>query len=208
MTVGSQDMLLDHFAVSGETLDAAIDAVETALGVSMQPGGQHDVFATHNALLGLADGLYLEAIAIDPDAARPTRPRWFGLDQFYGPARLTNWICRTNDMADTLSRLPGGDPVSLQRGDLRWQMAVPADGMLPYDNLHPALITWQSPVHPSSVLTPSGCVLRRLVVSHPDAGALRQALSGDFADPRVVFEPGPAALMAEIETPHGLRVLR
>jgi len=40
------------------------------LGVPFQPGGRHDVFGTHNALLGLADGLYIEAIAIaiDPDA--------------------------------------------------------------------------------------------------------------------------------------------
>ena len=113
-------------------------------------------------------------------------------------------------MEGTLKRLPtdAGEPVSLQRGDLRWRMAVPANGMLPYDNLHPALISWQSPVHPSSVLTSSGCALRRLVVSHPDASALGKALSGEFTDPRVVFEPGPLALIAEIETPHGLRVLR
>lgn len=203
-------MQLDHFAVSGDTLDAAVDVVETALGVSMQSGGQHDVFFTHNCLLGLEDGLYLEAIAIDPNAAQPTRPRWFDLDRFTGPARLTNWICQTDNMGETLGHLPKGvgAPVSLQRGDLRWQMAVPANGALPFDNLHPALITWQSPVHPSTVLTPSGCALLRLVVSHPDAAELEAALSGVFTNPRVVFEPGPVALMAEFDTPHGPRVLR
>ena len=73
-------MLLDHIAVSGETLAAAIDAVATTLGASMQPGGQHDVFGTHNALLGLEDGLYLEAIAIDPN-----QYIWRRRIQQYGP---------------------------------------------------------------------------------------------------------------------------
>ncbi len=85
-------MILDHIAVSGTTLPEAVAAVEEALGVRMQPGGEHAVFHTHNALLGLADGLYLEAIAINPDAPVPERPRWFDLDRFAGPARLTNWI--------------------------------------------------------------------------------------------------------------------
>lgn len=203
-------MQLDHLAFAGDTLPAAVDAIESALGVAMQPGGQHALFGTHNYLLGMADGLYLEAIAIDPDAANPTRPRWFDLDRFTGSAHLTNWICQTDNIDETLSRLPAdiGEPVALKRGDLHWQMAVPANGILPFDNLHPALISWQSTVHPSAVLTASGCALRRLVITHPDAAVLRAALSGEFDDPRVVFEPGPAAMMAEIETPHGLRVLR
>jgi Glyoxalase-like domain len=203
-------MLLDHIAISGETLAAAVDAVETTLGVSMQTGGQHDVFGTHNALLGLTDGLYLEAIAIDPAAETPTRARCFDLDNFSGPARLTNWICRTDDMRDSLARLPDGvgAPVQLQRGDFRWLMSAPETGRQPFDDLHPTLIQWQSPVHPSAVLTLSGCSLRRLVVSHPEAKALAAALSGEFGDARVVFETGPIALAAEIETPHGMRELR
>lgn len=203
-------MLLDHIAVSGETLVAAVDAVETALGVSMQTGGQHAVFGTHNALLGLADGLYFEAIAIDPQAAQPARARCFNLDNFKGQARLTNWICRTDDMASSLDRLPEGvgPPVALQRGDFRWLMSAPENGLQPFDDLHPTLIQWQSPVHPSAVLTGSGCRLRRLVVSHPEAAALRSALAAEFSDSRVVFEAGSNAFMAEIETPHGLRVLQ
>lgn len=202
-------MILDHIAVCGTTLPEAVAAVEEALGVRMQPGGEHAVFHTHNALLGLADGLYLEAIAINPDAPVPERPRWFDLDRFAGPARLTNWICATPDMAEALAALPegAGAPVALRRGDLRWQMAVPADGILPFDNMYPAVIQWQSPVHPASLLAPSGCTLRRLVVSHPEAAALEAALLPVFADARVVFEAGPAGLMAEIETPNGLRRL-
>ncbi|MDF1718253.1 MAG: VOC family protein [Antarcticimicrobium sp.] len=203
-------MELDHIAVSGETLEEATAAVEAALGVPMGLGGQHDVFITHNRLLGLADGLYLEAIAADPTRPAPDRPRWFDLDSFAGPARLTNWICRCDDLDALLAALPvqAGAPVALSRGDLRWRMAVPADGKLPYDNLFPPLIQWQCDLHPAGMLPPSGCRLRRLVVAHPEAVALRDLLAPHLADPRVEFEPGAPALSAEFDTPHGARVLR
>ena len=199
-------MELDHFASAANTLAEATAHVEEALGVPLQPGGEHAVFGTHNRLLGLADGLYLEAIAIDPEATPQRQPRWFDLDRFEGAARITNWICRSSDLDSTLAALPvdAGAPVSLTRGDLSWQMAVPNSGILPYDNIFPALIQWQGP-HPAPRLTQQGCSLRRLVVSHPEAQALAELLPLD--DARVVFEPGPAALRAEIDTPHGLRHL-
>ena len=199
-------MELDHFAIAANTLAEATAHVEEALGVPLQPGGEHAVFGTHNRLLGLADGLYLEAIAIDPEATPERQPRWFDLDRFDGAARITNWICRSGDLDSTLAALPvdAGAPVSLTRGDLSWQMAVPNSGILPYDNIFPALIQWQGP-HPAPRLTQQGCSLRRLVVSHPEAQALAELLP--LGDARVVFEPGPAALRAEIDTPHGLRHL-
>ncbi|TMV07870.1 VOC family protein [Ruegeria sediminis] len=199
-------MELDHLAVAAATLDEAAERVETALGVRMQPGGHHAKFGTYNRLLGLADGLYLEAIAIDPDAPDPDRPRWFDLDRFSGPARLSNWICRVKDLDAALAGLPdgAGAPVDLERGALRWMMAVPGDGRLPYDNLFPALIQWQGDLHPGNMLEPSGCSLKRLVVAHPQARDL-SALLGSL--PRVELVTGPAGLRAEIETPHGLRVL-
>lgn len=204
-------MQLDHIAVAGATLAEASEAVEAALGVALQPGGRHDVFGTHNRLLGLADGLYLEAIAADPDTPAPTRPRWFDLDRFAGPPRLTNWVCRCPDLEAELAQLPAGagSPVDLRRGDLRWRMAVPEDGRLPFDNCLPALIQWQTDTHPAKVLTQAGCRLKRLVVTHPDAAGLQSALEPVFSDARVIIEQGSAAgLMAEIETPHGVRVLR
>ena len=95
----------DHLAVVAETLEAGVAHVEAALGVSMQPGGQHGFMGTHNRLMGLGPGFYLEVIAIDPAAARPPYPRWFNLDNFKGPPRLASWVCRTDDM-DAAQRLP------------------------------------------------------------------------------------------------------
>lgn len=200
-------MELDHIAVAGETLEEATEYVETALGVPLQAGGQHQVFGTHNRLLGLADGLYLEAIAIDPAATPERSPRWFDLDSFSGTPRLTNWICRATGLPALLDRLPdgAGTPVSLTRGDLVWDMAVPVDGKLPFDNVFPALIEWHSD-HPAPRLEQQGCALRRLVITHPDAADLEELLP--LKDGRLVFETGPAAMEAEFDTPHGTRVLR
>jgi len=201
-------MILDHLAVAGTSLEAARACVEDALGARMQPGGQHAVFGTHNALMGLEDGLYLEAIAIDPAQPSPDRPRWFDLDRFDGPPRLQNWICRTDDMAELADCPTGaGTPVDLARGDLRWQMAVPDDGILPFDNIWPALIRWQVSAHPANALAPTGIALKRLILSHPEASDLRAALARVLTDPRIQVEPGAPALRAEFDTPHGPRAL-
>ena len=90
-------LTLDHIAISAGTLEEGVAFVEAALGVPLAGGGQHPHMATHNRLLGLGD-VYLEVIAADPAAPRPTWPRWFDLDRFDGPPRLTNWICRTDDL--------------------------------------------------------------------------------------------------------------
>ena len=197
-------MELDHIAVSGETLEAAAAHVEHALGVELQQGGKHAKFGTYNRLLGLERGLYLEAIAVDPDAPAPQQPRWFDLDRFEGPPRLTNWICRVTDIKTI--KMPGGPvtPIELERGALRWQMAVPPSGRLPFDNLYPALIQWYGDLHPAQMLQASGCNLRRLVVYHPEALDLARILGPVDL---IQFDTGPAALRAEFDTPHGARVL-
>lgn len=202
-------MELDHLAVAGLTLAEAATQVETALGVMLQQGGEHDIFHTHNKLLGLDDGLYLEAISVNAAAPVPERPRWFDLDNFSGPPRLTNWICRCDDLDATLADLPEtfGAPVSLQRGDLRWRMAVPALGRLPFDNCAPALIEWQGDMHPAMMLETSQCALIDLQVSHPEVNALRDLLAPFLTDTRVGFVTGPRALRARFTTPSGERML-
>ena len=203
-------LCLDHIAVAAGTLEQGCAFVERTLGVTVQPGGQHPRFATHNALLGLEDGLYLEVIAIDPDAPAPEDAHWFDLDRFDGAPRLHNWFCRTDDMTRALAQMPAGAgrPVALSRGDLRWQMAVPENGQIPYDEMCPAQIEWQGAAHPAARLTPSGLRLDRLVISHPAAPALEAALSGLLRDPRLVFEPSELpGLRADFLTPNGPRSL-
>ncbi len=201
---------LDHIAVAGETLEEAAAHVEAALGVALDAGGVHVEMGTHNRLLSLGPGLYLEAIAVNPHAASPDRPRWFDLDRFSGPPRLTNWIVRTPDLPRALAEAPEGMgvPIPFVRGRFAWTMAVPGTGRLPYDGAVPALIQWDGAAHPADALPDRGCRLQRLEIAHPDAPALRAAFPAIGRLPFLHVGPGPeVALRAEILTPHGVRML-
>lgn len=197
---------LDHLAVSAARLEDGVAWVERLFGVAMAGGGQHAAMGTHNRLLGLGD-LYLEVIAVDPGAPPPGRARWFDLDRFTGPPRLTTWVVATDDLTAALAAGPSGwgAPMALARGDYRWQMAVPDDGRLPLDAVCPALIRWDGALHPAPALPDHGLRLVSLTVRHPQAAQLAAALR--LADPRVVFAPGPPGLTAEIDTPRGARML-
>jgi catechol 2,3-dioxygenase-like lactoylglutathione lyase family enzyme len=199
---------LDHIVVSCTDLDAGREWVSSTLGVPLQPGGQHPRYGTHNALMRLEDGLYLEVIAKDPSVQRRDHPTWFGLDTFAGSPRLTNWVCRAPDLAAAVAQTPAlGVPVAMVRNDLRWDITVPTDGGLPLDGGFPTLITWakDSP-HPARRLIPVGCRLTRWEVHHPQASDLRAQVALD--DPRVVFVTAPhVAFRAHIETPSGNLVL-
>lgn len=202
-------MIFDHLVVGARTRAEAQAYIETGLGTAMQPGGEHAVFQTHNALMGLEDGLYLEAIAPNPAVAPPTRPRWYDLDRFEGPARLSNWACAVDDMDAALADMPkgAGTPVSVSRGALSWRMAVSEDGTTPFENLWPALIEWPTGVHPAAKLKPTGIRLRRFTLVHPDGDRLRQTLCPHIDDDRVAVEVGDIAMHATFATPHGDRSL-
>ena len=201
-------LTLDHLAVAAQSLDEGRAWVEDALGVALQPGGCHAHFGTHNMLLGLEDGLYLEVIAIDPEAETAAQPRWFDLDRFSGPPRLSNWICRSDALLADIAALPGtGAPVDLERGDLRWRMAVPEYGVLPFDNCHPAVMQWDCQAHPAARLAASGCRLTSLIVRHPEAAKLEARLVAHIDDPRISYETGAPGLEAVFDTPRGERDL-
>lgn len=203
-------LTLDHLAVCATTLAEGVAHVESLLGVPLSEGGAHPQMGTHNRLLSLGPDLYLEVIAIDPDAAGPQHPRWFDLDNFSGEPRLTNWIARTDDMAAALAtcRIDPGAPMALQRGDLRWQITVPGDGKLPYDGGFPALIQWQGDAHPARNLPFHGCWLEMLEIAHPDSRQLFDTLESMTDLSRVDIRPGPKlAMAAYIRSPAGLRIL-
>ncbi|MEM6578624.1 MAG: VOC family protein [Pseudomonadota bacterium] len=201
-------LTLDHFAIAAGTLEEGVEWVEMQLGVRMKPGGRHAHYGTHNALLGLEDALYLEVISIDALAEPAVRPRWFDLDRLSGGPRVQIWACQSEDLPRTLDRHPkAGEAVPLERGDLKWRMAVPPSGILPYDNCFPALMQWDVDDHPARRLMSSGCRLTRLTVRHPEAKALQRELAADFTDPRVVFEGGGPGLSLHFDTPAGPRTL-
>jgi len=201
---------LDHLAVVAADLETGVAAVEAALGVPLAPGGQHPHMGTHNRLLNLGEA-YLEVIAPDPSQPRPAHPRWFSMDRFTGPPRLTNWICATDDLDTALAEAPEGAGIAtpLSRGDFRWRIAIPASGTLPFDDAFPALIEWEGTAHPALRLPDAGVRLTALTLIHPQADALRAWLSLRLPDPRVRVEAGPLkAMHAAFSTPAGTRFLQ
>lgn len=213
-------LCFDHLAIAAEALEPGAALIAEALGAPLEPGGVHPAMGTHNRLLSLGPGAYLEVIAIDPAAPPPPQPRWFALDDFAGPPSPRAWIARAEVAQQIVPRVapldaalalapPGvGRPMEFARGDLRWSMAVPESGWLPYDGLFPALIGWHGAAHPADALPDRGIRLRRLVISHPEASALRAALAPLIADDRLVITLGSApALAAEFDTPSGARIL-
>lgn len=195
--------VFDHLAISAASLEQGALAIEAMLGVGLEAGGKHAFMGTHNRLLSLGPEEYLEVIAIDPEAPRPDRPRWFRLDRFSGPPRVTNWVLRTEDLDAALAEAPpgAGRPVALERPPFRWRMGVPDDGALPFDDAYPAFIEWQGSLHPAGALPDRGCRLLRLEISHPKGDRLRAVLP--IADRRISIVTGPKAIRAEIATPHG-----
>ena len=203
-------LTLDHLAVSATRLDDGVAHVERALGVVLAPGGKHELMSTHNRLLSLGPGLYLEVIAIDPEAPPVAHPRWFDLDRFDGEPRLTNWIARCDDLPAAIAAAPNGVGrlTELARGDLRWQMAVPDDGCLPFGGTYPALIRWYGSAHPAARLPDAGIRLARLELTHPQVDRLRAALAGQIDDARLSFREGASPrLRAAFHTPGGERWL-
>jgi len=192
-------MRLDHLAIASETLAEGVAWAQDRLGVTFLAGGKHARFGTHNQLLGLADGLYLEVITVDPDA-QSEGPRWFGLDEFSGPPRLTNWICEPDDFEAYM--VHGMRKVPMARGNLRWDMGAPVDGSLPLGGAFPTVLRWHTDTPPGQSLSASGCALRMLTIAHPKADDIAAQLAGDLVDARIRFEVAEdVCLHAEIETP-------
>lgn len=193
-------MKLDHLAICATDLEEGVAWAEARLGVPFGAGGRHERFGTHNRLLGLGDGLYLEVIAPDPQA-NCVGPRWFGLDAFTGPPRLGNWICRVPDIEAALAEVPEcGRSVALERDALRWSISVPDNGGLPEDGALPTLIQWQVNRTPGDTLPASSVRFRQMVVEHPLAEVLQSRV-----DVRgVTYKKAPRMrFSAEFDTPHG-----
>ena len=78
---------IDHLVVVAANLDAGVQWCETTLGITPAPGGEHELYGTHNRLFKIATPTfplaYLEIIAINPEAVRPAKKRptrWFDMD--------------------------------------------------------------------------------------------------------------------------------
>jgi hypothetical protein len=208
---------VDHLVVAANSLEQGATWCERVLGAMPVAGGKHTLMGTHNALLSIGSttfaDVYLEVIAIDPDAPPPRRPRWFGLDDALLQAalreqpRLLHVVARSTQLDATLTAwrdlgVDAGRPVAAERasshGLLRWRIAGRADGQLLFGGALPTLIEWQG-IHPTQHLPPSPVKLEALALGGlPDAMAAAVDLHGVRCTAH-----GPA-LSACLDTPRGM----
>lgn len=202
---------VDHITVVAPNLGSGSAYVEACLGVPPGAGRAHPGMATDNLLLALGPGAYLEVISPNPAAAPAARPRWFGLDHILpgSPARLAAWVASTDDIAGTAAP-ELGDVETMRRETQTWRMTVRADGSLPLGGAAPLLIQRSSGVCPAAALPQSGLQLQKLRIRHPVPAQVLAVLAkiGLASQPEVVVTQGrQCSLVAEIQTPFGLRQL-
>ena len=204
---------IDHIVLGARTLAEGAAFIEQHLGVKPRPGGRHDGFGTHNMLLGLGRGCYLEIIAPDPEQPQPPHPRLFDLDDpavkmmLEAEPRLIAWVARTPVMDAVVARLGprAGEVKAMSRGDLAWRMAFPPQRQ-DMDNLIPALIQWQGE-GASSRLPDSHVRLLRLEGEHPEADAVNAALAERGLEDALKVRRSPhARLVARLRRADGTEV--
>lgn len=207
MSATRMSATLDHLVIAARTLDEGRAWLEGRLGVSMQDGGKHGDFGTHNALLSLGPDAYLEVIAIDPQAPAPPRPRWFGLDTPETRARLEDGPALIHWVAAVAALTPGPEVLELSRGENCWALTVPEDGRLPMHGVAPSRLVWHTPPPPTR-LPDVGVRLGGLRLGTPTPDALRAMLDTlNFTGEVEVYEAPQAELRAVLETPDGLVTL-
>lgn len=204
---GMAPLVFDHAILAGPALPALVGAFEARTGVPATPGGRHAGQGTHNALVGLGRGRYLELLAPDPDAQDgPFRASI----AYLGAPALHTWCARGGD-ADAFEarvRAVGLEPrrITMERTRpdgvrLAWQLVF-VEGH-PFAGLVPFFIDWGGSPHPSTTL---GAPLewRSLALEHPDGArlaALLVALGGVPDGVRV----GPGAAPRLVATWRGPR---
>lgn len=197
--------VIDHLVVTAPSLDAGDDLVAEALGIRPSGGGRHERMGTHNHVLRTGDTTYLEVIAVDPEAAAPDRPRWFGLDAAIDAPGLALWVARTDDIAALASQAaePLGPIEPMTRGDISWQLTIPSDGSVPLDGIGPGLLQWDgAPV--ATRLPESGVRLVSLTLRHPQPDRVKAQLASlGFAGPLTVQADLLPGLLAAFDTPDG-----
>jgi len=203
--------MIDHLVFAAPELSQGVAATERRLGVRAAMGGKHPG-GTHNALLSLANGAYLEIIAPDPEYGGPPAPHpW--LDGLTKP-RLVSWAakapeieCRVADAAAAGHPIGRVSAASRQLPDgavLHWTFTYPPPAA--GHGIAPFLIRWEPGQHPSET-SPGGCELVELRGEHPDperVGALLRAMEIDL----LVGEGPRPALIATVRCAKGLVELR
>jgi len=161
---------IDHVIVGTADLGRGIEEFQQLTGVKPIAGGVHPGRGTHNALVALDKGRYLEILAPMPDA-----PPSAYLDRLRTLKTLTpfGWAVSTNDPDATIRLLKdagydvtGRMPGSRVKADgtrLDWV----SFGITPELEQVPFFISWSASTQHPSVDSPAGCSLAAIAIDVP-----------------------------------------
>ncbi len=216
-SVPREMLKLDHITVIAPSLAEGVLHVRNCLDLDVPFGQRHAYMGTYNHLLQLGDTVYLEIVALDPEANAPSRPRWFGLDDqkkvrcnWDEGRRLRGWVARTETI-DAIIAVRGdifGEKVSLPTVNSSFDFAIPNDGSLPLDGAAPSIIDRRGKPRSMATIVDLGARLRSFTLEHPTpvaVEALYHALRVDR--PPEIAKGSELRYRAHIETPGGLREL-
>jgi glyoxalase-like protein len=154
---------IDHIMLGIDDLDRGMKAFEEATGVKPIPGGKHPR-GTHNALVSLGDGTYVEIIAVQKGIKPPED--FAGLDQLHTLTPI-GWAVSSKDSAQLRSRLDAAgmavtDPAPGSRitpagKTLSWQTFGLKDNF----EEAPFFIVWSAQTAHPSTTSPGGCKLQQ-----------------------------------------------
>lgn len=210
---------LDHLVVAASSLERGAAWCRETLGVEPGQGGRHPTMGTHNRLLRIDgigfDRVYLEILAVDPEAKAPGRARWFGMDSVNvdaGP-RLIHWVARTPRIEQPLEALRAGGidagaVITASRetpeGLLQWRISVREDGALMMSGVVPTLIEWGAR-HPTTSMPLAPVSLRSMSLTGLPK-TVSQALG--FPPPWLGEADHAPSLEVTLQTPRGTVKLR
>lgn len=208
---------LDHLSVIAPSLAEGVAHVRACLDLDVPFGQRHAYMGTYNHLLQLGDTVYLEIVALDPEAHGPGRPRWFGLDDqknvrsdWDEGRRLRGWVART-DAIEAIIAAHGaifGHKVPLPALNSSFDFAIPDDGSLPLEGAAPSIIDRRGKPRSMATIADLGARLRCFTLEHPDPAAVRALYRALTVDRPPNIDRGfRLRYRAQIETPGGLKEL-
>jgi catechol 2,3-dioxygenase-like lactoylglutathione lyase family enzyme len=133
---------VDHVLIAVENLDKARD-LYLRLGFEVQYGGQHVLAGTHNAVIPLSDGSYLELVGVtDPSLAQRFPFSRQVMDALDRTNRFATFALETNDYSNdvqairdrglAIAKAAPGERLRPDGERVSWWTAHPEDPRLPF----------------------------------------------------------------------------
>jgi len=133
---------IDHIVVLVADLGAAIAQYES-VGFEVRRGGVHPGAGTENALIALADGSYLELLAVSDPAQAARHPLWVQSGgQRRRPGEYGGFALSTDDVDREAQRIVAagvemsspqdGSRLRPDRTEIRWRVSFPKEAGLPF----------------------------------------------------------------------------